>query len=238
MSLESIVKIEDEDYKPSFTYVKDEQVFSPAAEAAEGSEDINVNREELLRLEESGNLTAPDFELNAEEELQTCGDKLILLQAEVRICRSTARDNEYKRLFTRLTHARGRLDIIPDVVGSKEDLMANLSLLFKELENKISTSSQTAVTTSSVSDLISLVDTPQVTAADDPVVFICPSSTCTMPVYQWTVQGHGVRIFLFSTVANVPSVVAISVRGGNYLAMNKCVTSLSALVPLATLLRR
>ncbi|KAF2886819.1 hypothetical protein ILUMI_19354 [Ignelater luminosus] len=39
-----------------------------------------------LRLEVSGNLTIPDFELNAEEELPTCGDKLILSQAEVRIC--------------------------------------------------------------------------------------------------------------------------------------------------------
>ncbi|KAF2882109.1 hypothetical protein ILUMI_24062 [Ignelater luminosus] len=55
-----------------------------------------------FRLEESGNLALPDFELNDKEKLQTCGDTLILLQAEVGICRSTARDNKYKRCHDKL----------------------------------------------------------------------------------------------------------------------------------------
>ncbi|KAF2898716.1 hypothetical protein ILUMI_07461 [Ignelater luminosus] len=189
-----------------------------------------------ITLEVPGNLTIPDFALNAEEERQTCENKLILLQAEVRICRSIPKDNEYKRLFTRLTHVKDRLDRILDVVRGKEDLMVTLSLIFKELENKISTSSQTAVATSSVADLISFADTPQGTAADDPVgtppfspvrqVHFEDDVVMEQPVVENASAAvdfsRSRRLNIFSsTVANVPWVAATSVRYGNYLAINK-----------------
>lgn len=183
-----------------------------------------------LKMVEAGNLTAPELDLNAEEECQTCEDKLILLQAEVRICRSTTKDNEYKRLCARLTHVRGRLARIPDTVEGKEELVAMLALIFQELEHKISASPRAAAATSPAgADLISFEDPAPASVAFDPVL--------TPPQVRFGEQpelGDDPELLvhtdfprsrrstlLSSTAAAFPPVPLPAARGGNYLAINK-----------------
>lgn len=178
-----------------------------------------------LRIERSMPTTCPTVDLEPGEHLQACEDKLNEVEAELRDLVAPILDNTHRRLYTRLTHVHGRLDLLSTegiFTAVKSSCVSRCLLLFEDLESK--TNAVSASDTSSTEDLMQHHEPSAHPVTPNPTVDAATSRVrISTPVPEFTIP-RDTRFTSFRRPSNIsrfsgfPSETTVHV---NPLAINK-----------------